>query len=230
MPEATQCKAEIIEIIQETPRVKIFRIRPETPISFIPGQFLMLSLDGINNPNGTPLKRSYSIASKPSDSHIELCIAKMENGIISGKMHSMKTGEFVSIEGAYGNFKLKETDNDIILIAGGSGISPIISMIRSLFEGNAPNKIKLFFGVRNPNEIIYEEELEEYQESGNFEMVLGFSDYGEDGFIHNVIGQHEINPEKKDVYVCGPPLMVNAAREALIKKGFKKEEIMVDQW
>lgn len=230
MNETIRCKAEITKIIKETPRVKVFRLKPERKLPFIPGQFVMLGIDGITNLNGTLLKRSYSIASSPLKDYIELCIAKMENGIISGKMHSIKEGESVNAEGPYGNFKLNEnSDNDILFIAGGSGIAPIMSMIRDLFEKKTERKMQLFFGVRSPEEIIYKEELEKYLKKENFELIFGFSDEGEQGFIHKVIEKHEIKTDN-DCYICGPPIMVKHVREVLINKGFEKEKIMVDQW
>ncbi len=235
MPVKTNAK--ITTIIQETPRVKAFRLSPETPFSFIPGQFVQLSIEGLNNLNGTPLKRSYSIASKPTDPYIELCIAKMDNGLMSERLHAMNGGETVVIEGPYGNFRLKDNDRDIVMIAGGSGISPIMAMLRSLFENNTGQKIQFFFGVRNPQEIIYKEELLKMSDDNiNFELIVGYSQNSQigpnnlQGYIHEIVRRNNLSPENKDVYICGPPIMVNAVKETLAQMNFSKEQIQVDQW
>lgn len=232
---AIKCNAQIIKIVQETPRVKVFRLKPEEPLAYIPGQFMMISIDGLTNLNGTLLKRSYSIASKASDDYLEFCIARMENGTMSQKMHAMKEGDFVHVEGPYGNFKMKDNDAPIILIAGGSGISPIMSMLRTLFERKATQQIQLFFGVRNPEEIIYIDELSDYAKNhANFELIIGFSDPGLDieerlsGYIHEVVRKHD--PSPKDCYICGPPQMIKAVKEVLEELHFEKERIQIDQW
>ncbi len=231
--EVIKCQAEIVKIMKHTPRVKVFRMRPETKIAFVPGQFVMLSADGLQNLNKTLVKRSYSIASKPTDEDIEVCIAKVDGGAFSGKIHEMKEGEKLNIEGPYGRFRLKDNENDIVMVAGGAGIAPMMSMLRTLFESKAGQKIHLFFGVRSPEEIIYREELSAMaRQHENFELIIGFSEEAEVGLrgnIHEVIRMHGLSPGK-DTYVCGPPAMVKAVREVLAELKFSKEDIQAEQW
>lgn len=228
-------KSKILEIVDETPRVKLFRLERPADFVFSPGQFIMASIEGLYTRENILVKRSYSIASSPSDNDfLELCVSRADNGLFSGALHNLKKGDYVNIQGPYGVFSLRRpVPENVTFIAGGSGIAPIRSMLRSLLmEKDAPSKIRLFYGFRAPSDFIYRKELQEFSKRLIIAAAIdspaeGWN--GEVGFISDVIQRH-VNYERSDSYVCGPPPMVNATIKSLISLGFDERRIYREQW
>ena len=169
--EVKEYKLKIQEIINETPKVKAFRckIPKGTEIKFYSGQFFMVSIEG----DEENLKRAYSIASSPSQkNYIEIGLDKV--GKFSAKLFDTKPGDTLIFKGPYGKFYFaEEMKNSIVLIGGGVGVTPLISIIRFCNDKNLSNRIKLIYSVKTPEEIIYKKELEKIKgENGNFDYIV----------------------------------------------------------
>jgi NAD(P)H-flavin reductase len=231
-----QYKGKILRIIEETPRVRLIQIERPTDFSFESGQFVMLSIDGFSKDN-IPVKRSYSISSSPNEKqHIEVCITKQDNGLFSTKLHQVSEGDIINVNGPYGVFKLKKNvGKNTTFVAGGSGIAPIISMLRGIFsEGNQPLGLRLFFGFRSPVDFIYKDEILRFEKEGKLTLHLTIDTpienwTGDVGFVSQIIPKYS-NFEKSDVYLCGPPMMVNATIRSLKESGFDELKIHREQW
>ncbi|MBI3052297.1 hypothetical protein HYY74_07655 [Candidatus Woesearchaeota archaeon] len=227
-------KAKLLETIQETPRVKLLRFARPASFDFKPGQFITASIEGLKGPHGETVKRSYSIASSPHDKdYIELCVARAETGLFSNALHKHKHGEEVIITGPYGVFQLREPVHpNTTFVAGGSGIAPIRSMIRTHMHRG--EKTNLFYGFRSPEEFIYRKELTQLAAKGKIKLFLtidkpakGWKD--EVGYVSELPAKHA-NYEKTDAYICGPPAMVTATIKALTELGFDQKRIYREQW
>ena len=227
--------AEITAVKKVSSRVRIFTIKTPDDFDFAPGQFVIASVPGFNNENGLPVKRSYSIASAPlSKGSIELCISLAPDGKFSGKIRQMHAGDPVSIEGPFGSFRLsKPVPANTAFIAGGTGISPLMSMIRSLYLEDHDKPLQLYYGIRSEEDFLYREELEAYAESKALKLVVAASEdenwKGEKGYISDVAGKLMSNLQAP-VYVCGPPAMLKPTMEKLKEKGFPDEQIIREQW
>ncbi|MBI4439242.1 FAD-dependent oxidoreductase [Candidatus Woesearchaeota archaeon] len=228
--------AKVLETLQETPRVRIFRLEREKSFDFSPGQFAMLSIEGLKGKEGALVKRSYSIASSPLQKELEFCITKAENGVFSGAMHSLRPGATVNVQGPYGAFRLKRpVRENTTFVAGGSGIAPLMSMLRTLIlEGNTPRGMRLFYGFRAPEDYTYKKEIESMAKSGKLSVTLTVDQptpswKGEKGFVSEAVKRHS-DYQKTDAYVCGPPIMVPATIKALVEAGFRPEGIYKEQW
>ena len=142
---------KIIKIIDETPDVKTFRLKSENNIDFIPGQYCMVSF-----PDDEDNKRPFTFSSSPTEKgYIDLTVKKM--GVFTTKLYSLGIGDKLKIIGPNGeslNFdgSVKE---DIVFIAGGSGITPFISALRYAAIKNLPNSITLLFSSKTEKDIIY---------------------------------------------------------------------------
>ena len=227
--------ARILHIESASPRIKVFTLSAPESFSFESGQFVIASIPGFSNENGIPIARSYSIASSPAQKgSIELCISLAEEGKFSTKIHSLKTGDEVGIKGPYGRFSLKKpVADDTIFIAGGTGIAPIMSMLRTAYSEGRQMPLKLFYGVRNSSEFLYRHELATYSQNG-LKLVAALNENehdwsGEVGVISEALSRHIILSNAQ-VYICGPPQMVSATIAKLKDLGFEDGQISREQW
>jgi len=228
----------IIEIKLQSPRVKSFKIKLDSDFSYTPGQFVEVSIDGFNDSNGNIIKRAYSIASSPLDiGYIQLCIARAENGHFSVKMHSLEEGTQLNVEGPFGLFHLAEpVPPGTVFICGGTGISPIMSMLRTLFDEHDPDEFWFFFGFRNPEEFIFKDEILGWKEKfKNLHIVLSINApvegwTGDVGYISDVLPKYIKDGKGMHIYFCGPPPMVDATIKRLEELGFEDSNIYREKW
>lgn len=235
--EVKEYKLEIEEIIDETPKVKAFRckIPKGTEIKFYSGQFFMVSIDA----DKEKIKRAYSIASSPSQKdYIEIGLDKV--GKFSAKLFDAKPGDTLIFKGPYGKFYFaEEMENNLILIGGGVGITPLMSIVRLCNDKNLSNRIRLIYSVRTPEDIIYKDELEKIKnESTSFDYSITIT---RPEHHHNWqertgrINEEMLKETIEDVngslfFICGPNEFVKAKIEMLKKLGAAKEQIRTDVW
>ena len=218
----------------------IFRIiEPEGGISFKPGQYIELEIP--------PAKRSqegeyraYSMASSPQEpDHIELFVAKMDKGLVSTYLHdSLKAGDELTIRGPFGDFFYHEGENDLLMIATGSGLAPIISILRHLKSINSRRRVIFFFGNRRPEDIYCRKELQEIKESlADFNCTLILSrttdedDWtGKKGRVTDLIKEDIPEGADLDVYICGSSAMVEDSFRLLKEKGISVKHIHFDKF
>ncbi|MBN2454693.1 FAD-dependent oxidoreductase [Candidatus Woesearchaeota archaeon] len=231
-------EVKLLEIFPCSKRLKIFRFEKPDGFSFKPGQFVMLSNDKVLTPANIPLKRSYSIASSADADYLEFAIAcGTEKGFSHYLHYEAKQGDKFSLEGPYGNFNLElPLEKETIFVAGGAGIAPIRSMLYSLSEADFAKGVWLFFGIRSPAEFLCRTELEALQSNENFHLIAAVSDYegddweGECGFVCDIFEKHIKSPENKQIFLCGPPIMIETTVEKAKSIGFPEEQIHFEKW
>jgi Na+-transporting NADH:ubiquinone oxidoreductase subunit F len=208
--------------------------------------------------NTEPTFRAYSMANHPAEGNIIMlnvriatppfdrakgCLMNVNPGISSSYIFSRKPGDKVTISGPYGEFFLKDTDNEIIFVGGGAGMAPMRSHIFHLFKTLKSNrKVSFWYGARSLKENFYENDFEEIQrEFPNFTYHLVLSDpqpednwKGLTGFVHqalfdNYLKMHE-TPEDVEYYLCGPPMMTSSVVKMLDNLGVPTENIMFDNF
>lgn len=211
-------EGEIIDIKDETPWVKTLKLELDSPLGFVPGQFLLVVV-----PGERPLLRAYSIASSPKDDFIELCVTRIEGGKASTYLHGLSVGDPIRIRGPSGKFVLEKTENPILFIATGSGIAPFRSMIRFALESGWKNEMHLLFGVRTRSDVIFAEEWTELSKLfPHFHPLITFSrEKGpEKGYVQTKLPRYH-HLKAADVYICGNGKMVMETKAILEKDGFK---------
>jgi len=223
----------ISKIVQASPHVNIFTITLDRPgFTFIPGQNVVLSLRGLVNEQGAPIKRVYSIASAPGET-LELCVAILPNGALSSKLDTLQTSDTLNVEGPFGVYKMKEPGAMVNLVAGGTGIAPMISMIRHIRKHHSTTRVSLYFGFRNVDDFLYREELERYaRETPNtFKLITTASGKEErwpmKGRITDALKEHVVIA---DTYLCGPHELVLDTRKILTEKGFSTDKVIYEEW
>ena len=202
--------------------------------SFTPGQFIMINYKDAQG----EFKRSYSISSDPENkNHIELCIAIKEGGRGSAVLAKAKKGDKLKISGPFGIFHLEESPkNDVILIAGGTGISPLRSMLKHLLNINFPNQVYLFYSFKTEDDYLYRKELEKLaKKNKNFVFVpictrAGPKWKGETEYVQKIFQKYVKEAKNKEVYACGPAPMIDAVFQELKKFGFKDAQLHREIW
>ena len=230
--------AKLVKISQETPDTRTFSLKPEAPISYKSGQFLMIGLKGGVDAEGNKIpKRAYSLASCPGDDTIDITLNLYPNGKLSPHLFNMKIGDELDIAGPYGHFYLKDESKNIVLIAGGTGIAPLRSMWRHIFNKNIDAKVTLFYSSKTPVDIIYKEELSSLMNHPQFRCTHtitrpdGHQWDGRTGRIdRDLIKTFVEDMPTAHFYICGSPDMANSMIKILEELGVPKERINSEKW
>lgn len=235
-------RARVERIRRLTPDIKEVRLtilEPAEGISFKAGQYIQLEIPAYALSQG-PEFRAYSIAS-PADVHnsVELIITRVEAGIVSTYVHELlKEGDELTLRGPFGEFYLRDSDREIVMIATGSGMAPCRAMLAQLRESKNRRKATLFFGDRRPFDLLYHEELLELERAmDNFTYVPTLSRttvedqwQGNTGRVTDLIQKNIPDNAPIDVYICGAPAMVQSSFDLLISKGIQAEHIWFDKF
>lgn len=220
-------------------RVK-FKLNPGDEINFKPGQFIQLKAPTYEG-NDEEVYRAYSIASASNDKeHIELFIGYVPNGICTTYVHKhLKVGDQVHLNGPYGDFYFQEdNDREIIMVAAGTGIAPILSILKHMEANDIKRKATFYFGAKTPDDLFlldYFSHLEKTLYDFKFVPTLSrvtpeHNWTGETGRVNNAIDKYLDKPENKEAYLCGNPTMIASMVEALTSKGIPKELIYFDEF
>ena len=230
-------KLRVARIFQETPDVKTFRfVLPEggpLPFDHIAGQYLNVKL----MIGGKRVNRSYTIASSPTrTSYCEISVKRVPDGYASHHLHdTVKEGDLIDIGAAAGKFYFAGHEaSRVVLVAGGVGITPMMSVVRSLTDRCWTGDIYLLFSVRKLHDIVFQHELEQLQKRfPNLHVCVALSAdpeaawTGARGHITRelVLG---FVPElsRGPVLLCGPGPMMTAMRKLFVDLGVPDAEVL----
>lgn len=247
IPEELFNIKEFIGTVEElkdlTHDVKFLRIKlpDDMPITFKAGQFVQLYTKPYAKVS-EEVFRAYSIASAPSEQdYIDLLIRRVPDGMATTYVHDhLKEGDDIRLSGPYGDFHLRggEEVKELIMVAGGSGMAPIRSLLKDIFEHDLPYKIRYFFTVSEVRDQFYLEELRALEEKhDNFtyipivsRSVEGDGWTGEKRKIVQILKDDIDGPEGREAYMCGSPGMLGACKAALMDIGFKDDQIFFDEF
>ena len=235
-------KVRVDQIEDLTPDIKGLYLKiltPEEGITFTPGQYVQLQVPRYELTKNSEY-RAYSISSSSEENRkIELCITKAAGGAVSTYVHDyLKEGEDLVISGPYGDFFLRESERDLLLIATGSGLAPIKSILHQIEKERIERKTTLFFGDRRRRDLFYYEILKGFERNiSDFSFVPALSRateedqwQGERGRVTDLINKHVSEKANIDVYICGSPAMVESCVDLLKKKGINEENIFYDKF
>jgi len=222
------------EVIDETASTRTLRLVPEHAFlpPFIAGQYITVFVIA----GGVKTARPYSISSPPNQrGYYAITIRRVQGGLVSGfLLDHVKRGDRVEVSGPQGHFYHNPVfhQHKMVCIAGGSGITPFMSMIREAAECGINHEIRLIYGNRSMEDVIFHKELEKIAErvgSISYTPVLedppeGYA--GERGFITaDVIERVANGMEDKTFYLCGPPAMYDFCLAELEKLEIPEKRI-----
>ncbi|TDD94728.1 NADH:ubiquinone reductase (Na(+)-transporting) subunit F [Flavobacterium cellulosilyticum] len=211
----------------------------------------------MNNPE--PIFRAYSMANHPAEGNIIMLnirlatppfdrksggFMKVNPGVCSSYVFSLKPGDKVNIAGPFGDFHIKPTKNEMIYIGGGAGMAPLRSHLFHIFHTlkESERKVSFWYGGRSSKEVFYTDHFRDIEkEFPNFQYNIALSEplsednwTGDTGFIHSVLFEkylkHHKAPEDIEYYICGPPMMNSAVFKMLDDLGVPPENIAFDDF
>lgn len=224
-------EAAVKEVVPVTPKVRLVRLvwPGVEKFAFRPGQWVGVWCDDFLGVNNKPVRRAFSIASSPGDEYLELCVARGE--LFSKHVQDLPPGAKVYVDGPFGMFWLRPA-KEYLFVAGGTGIAPFRPMVHEALGMGAG--VTLLYSMKSPSDFLYRTELEGLREKG-LQLVptvtsgLDFPAWtGRRGRVQALLG--DVWKKGVDVYVCGPPAMVEGVVEELHRRGQPKEHVFVDKW
>lgn len=234
MPQPVRLKATVARIEDHAPGLRSLILIPERSVPrFRPGQFLHLALDPYDPAGFWPESRIFSIASPP-ESRSELRITVSVVGAFTRRILELREGVEVWIKLPYGDFIVETVpDRETVLVAGGTGITPFVSLLASANAIVGPTRV--LYGVRRAELMIYRHVLETAKLRYRF---LTFQTYvEEDPPMETFPGRLTLdavmscNDDIGSVYyLSGPPAMIRFFSEGLRKREIEKERIFMDAW
>ncbi len=197
----------------------------ENQLNFLPGQYARLQVPG------TSQWRSYSFANRPNPrNQLQFLIRLLPDGVMSNFLcEQCQPGMIIEFEAPLGSFYLRQMDKPLVLVAGGTGLSAFLGMLDELAEeGGRGQPVQLFYGVTQDADLCEIQRLESYQSRiPGFEyqtIVSQPSDQweGNVGYIPDYFDVNKLEKQFFDIYMCGPPPMVEAVKVWLDEQGLQK--------
>lgn len=228
---------KVAQVVRETPSIKTFRLVEPSgaslPFDYLPGQFMTVEVESAP---GTVLRRAYTIASSPTrQAYAELTIKREAQGKVSQFLHDrVKAGDLVKISAPFGAFTFTGMNEDsVVLIGGGVGITPLMSVLRFLTDRAWPGEIYFLYSARSTAEFVFRDELAYLQRRHPNLHVLatmtrseGTDWMGPEGQITRELLQSAVpGLARRRVHLCGPPPMMAAMKEALTALGVPADKI-----
>ncbi|MBM7614894.1 NADH:ubiquinone reductase (Na(+)-transporting) subunit F [Alkaliphilus hydrothermalis] len=237
-------KGVVEEIVDITDKIKFVRFKitsndPST-IDFNAGQYIQLTAPPYPS-SPEEVYRAYSIASATKDkNHINLLIGYVEDGLLTTYVHQhLNQGSSVNFTGPYGDFYLQDTDAEIVLVAVGTGMAPILSILYELIDQKSQRKATFFFGARTKSDLFMLEEMDIFErELPNFKFIPTLSRpnaeeewTGEVGRVNNSIEKIlEYSDAPREAYLCGSAPMIDSTVDSLLAKGIREDKIYFDKF
>ena len=231
----------VARITQETSDVRTFRFVPpdggRLPFEHQAGQYLVLSL----MIDGKKINRTYTISSPPTRTDFcEITVKREENGHVSRHLHeTLNEGDTFRVSAPAGRFVFDRTQaNSIVLIAGGVGITPLMSMVRDLTDRNWKGDIFFIYSAKTQNDIIFKRELEDLQtrfSNVRVHVTLSRADGADwNGYKGRVngpfLGMCVPNIAERPVYICGPQAMMTPTIQLLRDLGVPEDKIKSEEF
>jgi ferredoxin-NADP reductase len=220
--------ATVVSVKRETSSAKTFRIALPSPAVFLSGQHFLIRL---TSQDGYTATRSYSVASAPDGTNeIELTVERLVNGEVSPFLHDVVVpGDTFEVRGPVGGFFVWRGDSPVFLVGGGSGVVPLMSMLRLARQMGRPDLVRLLVSARTPQSLYFAEEIV------GPETTVIYTRVAPEGSVRGV-GRIRIDDVKgvatrgESVYVCGSAGFADAATSLLIDADVPAESIRVERF
>lgn len=188
-------------------------------LSFLPGQYVNVAVPGAG------VTRSYSFSSGPEDRTVSFLVRITEGGAMSTYLREhAQVGDKLDFTGPMGTFFLRETRRPVLMLAGGTGLAPLLGMLETFTGGELTHPVHLVYGVSSDADLVEVDKLRHYAEvldGFTFDhcVVDEASSAPKKGYVTDHVEPRHLNGGDVDVYLCGPPPMVDAVREYLSAEG-----------
>ena len=197
---------------------------------FVVGQFAMISINGIG-------EAPFGIASSPMNGAVlKFTVKRYPRGVLTTALHNLSVGQVLGLRGPFGNgYPVKELESkNILVVGGGFALTTLRSLANYvLHKKNRAkfSKLTMFVAARNPGEMLYKEDLEEWSKRGDIEVIQTIDNpvegwKGKVGYAAPVLKELAPCPENTYAVVCGPAIMIKTCLFVLFELGFPSERII----
>ena len=208
-------------------------------LGFLPGQYVHIDVPGAG------VHRSYSFSSLPGEKRATFLIRNIPNGVMSGYLgERAKVGDRLTLTGPLGSFYLREVTRPVLMLAGGTGLAPFLSMLAQLVQKRETGQgcdqpVHLIYGVNKDDHLVKTDALEAFAErlpgfTYTTVVVDEASDHPRKGYVTHHMDHTVMHDGDIDVYLCGPPPMVDAVlkhfdAEGIVPQSFHYEKFTPNQ-
>ncbi|MBG6291750.1 ring-hydroxylating dioxygenase ferredoxin reductase family protein [Pseudomonas nitroreducens] len=188
-------------------------------LAFLPGQYVNLQVPGSEQ------SRAYSFSSLQKDGEVSFLIRNVPGGLMSSFLTGLaKAGDALSLAGPLGSFYLREINRPLLLLAGGTGLAPFTAMLEQIAERGSEHPLHLIYGVTHDVDLVELDRLEAFAARiPNFTfsacVASPQSSYPRKGYVTQHITPAHLNDGEVDLYLCGPPPMVEAVSQYIREQG-----------
>ena len=215
-------KGQISAIDHLSPTTTSFsmKLESEPPLTFLPGQYVNIVV-----PDTGGQKRSYSFSSSPHAPEVSFLIRNTPSGLIPTYMRDRaQVGAPLEFTGPLGSFYLREIRRPLLFLAGGTGLAPFLAMLETVSHTGCKYPIHLIYGVTNDPDLVLVDKLEEVAHRlPCFTFACCVADeqssHPNKGYVTRYIEPQHMHDGDVDVYLCGPPAMVDAVRNHMSEQG-----------
>lgn len=223
--------ADLIHVEELAPEIRRFTFRPEANADFLPGQYAILHLGG-------GIRRAYSMCNLPDGATLQVISKRYSGGVGSSALADLRVGARLIVEAPFGACTLKRRPGRKIFIAGGTGISPILSLVRHAADAGVDFEapVDVLYCARRAIDLAAGDELAAATArvpQARYQSVVEEGDAGPAtilGRATDAIAGLEFDPQASEIYVAGPPVMVNAVKAQLKEAGVPINRIHYDSF
>jgi benzoate/toluate 1,2-dioxygenase reductase subunit len=222
--------ARLASVSRDCATTVSFSLQAEQPLAFLPGQYVNIQVPGSKE------TRSYSFSCAPNQQELTFLIRDVPDGLMSTYMRSKaQLDDFMAFTGPYGSFYLRPTIRPILMLAGGTGLAPFLSMLLWIRENRTDQPIQLAYGVNTTEDLVELAALEELKaDMPNFDyftvVVDKASGHPRIGYVTDHLKPIHLNDGEVDVYVCGPPPMVEGVRKWIAGVGLTPRNFLFEKF
>ncbi|MBH3393995.1 benzoate 1,2-dioxygenase electron transfer component BenC [Pseudomonas monteilii] len=188
-------------------------------LAFLPGQYVNLKVPGSEQ------SRAYSFSSLQKDGEVSFLIRNVPGGLMSSFLTNLaKAGDSMSLAGPLGSFYLRPIQRPLLLLAGGTGLAPFTAMLEKIAEQGSEHPLHLIYGVTNDFDLVELDRLQDFAAcipNFTFSACVANPDsqYPQKGYVTQHIEPRHLNDGDVDLYLCGPPPMVEAVSQYVREQG-----------
>lgn len=226
--EPSPIAAEVTAVEQVATETVRLEVQVPEAVVFEPGQYVRIQ------PAGADFHRSYSMANVPGTDRLQFFIRLVPGGAFSDWLTKAKAGDQVELSTPHGTFFLRDEDRPRLFVAGGTGVAPFLSMLRSMAAHPPAQRTTFVIGARTPGHLFALDELKQLGEQlEGIDLQIAVEQDPQPGchagYPTDLIPRLGLDPSTR-VYLCGPPPMVEAGRKAAEAAGLKRADVLCERF
>ena len=222
----------VISVDRVSESVVRLALQDEIGRAFLPGQYVTIAIPE------RAAARAYSFANEPGSPQSIFYVRLIEGGAMGDYLlHRARPGDRLRLTGPFGRFFLREAKRPLLMIAGGTGLAPMLSILRHLaLGGERPPRILLVYGANRRSDLFGLDELDRLRtQLGSLETIVcvtaGDAEWhGPVGLVSDIAAQQDLDFGAFDLYLCGPPPMIEHAERLLISRGANPARLFAERF